>query len=366
HLWTIGTDIHNTSRFAWGETRHALTLGMDAFRDEVRVVDPGGAQDAFTPSGNRSVYGGFAQWKANYRTWLEVIGAVRYDGYSLDGGTTHAHGERVSPKITVGMTPLPGITPYATYAEGYRAPALTETVADGGHPPFASFPGAPPGFVFVPNPTLRPEVGKTRELGINVRADGMVTPEDKFRLKANLFRNDVEDYIDAVQFGPPNFWGIPSFFQYRNVAEARLEGAELEAFYDAGAWFAGVSASHVRGVNVATGAPLASIPTDQVATTFGLRFWERKVTVAVRWAAVAAKRATDIPDSDGNGTPDLLPVPAYNLVNLSIGYQPNENVLAGLSVENLLNVYYVRYPEIFPQAGITVKASLKVRLAGGA
>jgi hemoglobin/transferrin/lactoferrin receptor protein len=366
HLATIGTDIHNTSRFVLGESRHAITLGVDAFRDEVKVVDPGGAQDSFTPSGNRSVYGGFVQWKANYRTWLEVIGALRYDAYELNGNGVGSSGDRLSPKITVGVTPIAGITPYVTYAEGYRAPALTETIADGGHPPFANFPGAPPGFVFVPNPTLRPEVGKTKEAGINLKFDNILMADDKFRGKFNVYRNDVDDYIDAVQFGPINFWGIPSFFQYQNVAQARLEGVELETMYDAGAWFLGVSASHVRGTNVATGMPLANIPADQIATTAGVRFWDRKVTVAVRWAAVASKKAGDIPDVDGDGAPDFIPVPAYNLVNLYIGYQPNENVLAGLSVENLLNEYYVRYPEIFPQAGITVKASLKVRLAGGA
>jgi hemoglobin/transferrin/lactoferrin receptor protein len=127
-----------------------------------------------------------------------------------------------------------------------------------------------------------------------------------------------------------------------------------------------VSGSHVRGTNRTTGDPLFNIPADQIATTFGVRLLDRKVTMSVRWAAVAAKKAGDIPDVDNNGTPDLPAMPAYNLVDLYLGYQPNENVLAGLAVENVLNEYYVRYPEIFPQAGITVKASLKIRLAGGA
>ena len=56
---------------------------------------------------------------------------------------------------------------------------------------------------------------------------------------------------------------------------------------------------------------------------------------------------------------------SYNLLNAYIGYQPNEGVLAGLSIENLLNEYYVRYPDLLPQPGITVKAWLKIRLAGG-
>ena len=64
--------------------------------------------------------------------------------------------------------------------------------------------------------------------------------------------------------------------------------------------------------------------------------------------------------------PGAIRVPGYNLVNFYLGYQPSENVLAGISIENILNAYYVRYPEIFPSAGITVKGSLRIRLAGGA
>jgi hemoglobin/transferrin/lactoferrin receptor protein len=80
------------------------------------------------------------------------------------------------------------------------------------------------------------------------------------------------------------------------------------------------------------------------------------MTASVRYAAVAAK--TDVPVGTN-------PRDAYNLLNVYLSYQPTENVMALLSVENLLDEYYVRYPELLPQPGITVKASLKIRFAGG-
>jgi outer membrane receptor protein involved in Fe transport len=57
-------------------------------------------------------------------------------------------------------------------------------------------------------------------------------------------------------------------------------------------------------------------------------------------------------------------------------YQINENALAALSVENLLNEQYTRHMTVFPneltrtitgfpQPGIAVKGSLRVRFAGG-
>ena len=116
----------------------------------------------------RTVSGAFAQWKGQYR-WLELIGALRYDNYELNSLTTNASGDRISPKATVGVTPINGFTVYGTYAEGYRAPAVTETLVAGPHAPF--LPGGfPPLFTFLPNPEPasrgRQEQGNRCELQI--------------------------------------------------------------------------------------------------------------------------------------------------------------------------------------------------------
>ena len=56
------------------------------------------------------------------------MSAIRYDRYDLDSATVSTGGDRFSPKITVGVTPVAGFTPYVSYAEGYRAPSITETL----------------------------------------------------------------------------------------------------------------------------------------------------------------------------------------------------------------------------------------------
>ena len=194
---TAGFDLHNTTRFDTGTLRHALTYGVDYFQDQVETSNPTGASDLSTPSGERSVYGGFLQWKMNYASWFELITAARYDGYELEGGGTSSEGERISPKATLGITPLPWFTVYGTYAEGYRAPAVTETLVGGAHPGYAA--GMPSLFTFVPNPGLRPEVGKTKEIGLNIRQDNWLRQGDALRAKANVFRNDIDDFIEMHQ-----------------------------------------------------------------------------------------------------------------------------------------------------------------------
>ena len=148
--------------------------------------------------------------KQNYSTWFEVVSAIRYDRYDLHSPTvaTSGGGDRFSPKITIGVTPVAGFTPYVSYAEGYRAPvdhgdADRRRARHRRRSAVLHLPGRQRGlFCFLPNPNLRPEVGKNKEVGINLKYDNIFTASDSFRGKFNVFRNDVDDYIDLVASTP--------------------------------------------------------------------------------------------------------------------------------------------------------------------
>ncbi|MDO8836043.1 MAG: TonB-dependent receptor, partial [Vicinamibacterales bacterium] len=368
-LDTFGIDVHNTSRFETGESwRHAVTYGLDAFQDKVTTNDTRGTSEVTTPGGKRTVSGGFVQWKANYTSMLEVVGALRYDNYKLESGTTSSGGDRLSPKITVGLLPTAMVTPYVSYAEGYRAPSITETLVSGPHAgatvndSFFVCPSgapAPPGvadstFCFVPNPNLRPEVGKTKEIGFNVRKNDLFLPGDSFRGKFNVFRNDVTDFIDQVSYGPP--LAVPTgpppapsitvfpFLQYQNIAQARIQGFEAETMYDAVTWFVGVAGTYQDGKNVKTGIGLYSIPPQKVTTTAGVRLFENRLILSAMWTSAMANRS--IPATYLAGT-------SYDLVNLYLAFKPTQDLTLNLSVENLLNQYYRPYAIPVGSAGDT-------------
>lgn len=230
-----------------------MTYGGDFNNDRINVGTSCGADQLIngacdvnlTPNGQRNTYGGFIQWKTNYSTWFEMINALRYDGFDLNGDGSNESGQHLSPKTTLGITPIQGLTPYFTYAEGYRAPSVTEAFVSGFHP--GGF------FYFEPNPNLQPEIGKTKEIGLNIKYDDVWSPGDKVRAKVNAFRNDITNYIDMVPafvdftgtLPPPapcvpTPLGYTDCFQYQNIGNAVIQGIELEAVYDAGRWFAGV------------------------------------------------------------------------------------------------------------------------------
>lgn len=358
-LDTFGIDIHNTTRFETGESwRHAVTYGLDAFQDKVTTNDRSGTSEVTTPGGKRTVSGGFVQWKANYTSMLEVVGALRYDNYKLESGATSSGGDRLSPKITIGLLPTAMVTPYVSYAEGYRAPSITETLVNGPHAgatansAFFVCPSgapAPPGvadstFCFLPNPNLRPEVGKTKEIGFNVRKNDLFVAGDSFRGKFNVFRNDVTDFIDQVSFGPPLVVptgppGSPTitvlpFLQYQNIAQARIQGFEAETMYDANSWFVGVAGTYQDGKNVQTGVGLYSIPPHKVTTTAGVRLFENRLILSALWTSAFANKS--IPTTYLAGT-------SYDLVNLYLAFKPTQDLTLNLSVENILDQYYRPY-----------------------
>lgn len=376
-LDTIGFDINNTSRFDFAGWNHALTIGGDFFTDNVDTIDTRGTGDLTTPGGSRAVFGGFIQLKSDYANLFQVITAGRYDAYHFNAGGVENDQSRFSPKITLGLWPRSQVTPYASYAEGYRSPTLTETLVIGAHPTgggpgaFVCPDGNPGFFCFQQNLNLRPEVGKNKELGMNFKFDNVYQPGDAFRAKVNVFRNDISDFIELTGTGAFSaIYQTFNFYQYQNITSARIEGVEVESTYDAGGWFAGLAGQTQRGRNTATNAFLANIQPDKVVTTLGVRLFDRRLTAMVRWAAVAAQN--ELPAN-------FVPTESYNLVNLYVGYKLSEMATLSFSVDNLLNEFYHTYPVVrttptdnqndslwaSAAPGITFKGALKVRFGDG-
>jgi hemoglobin/transferrin/lactoferrin receptor protein len=370
--WDIGTtgiDIWNTSRFDTGAVSHELTYGGDWVSDDVTTASPIGGSDFYTPSGKRTVWGAYIQEKMRYE-WLEVVGALRYDSYDLDGTSGDSSGSRLSPRLTVGVSPfqsLQGLQFYGTYAEGYRSPSISETLISGLHPNGVTFP-------FLPNPNLKPEIGKTWEAGINYSQDGLIWSDDSLRIKAAYFNNNVTDYIGGQQlsaFDPtsgcplrpdllrPGSGYIPICFQYQNFAKAKIDGFEFEAFYDAGRYFGGLSASIIDGYTISNDGEredLLTVPSSQVTAQLGMRVLENKLSFGGEVQYNAPPKGATFADD-------------YTLVNLFASYQPTKNVRLDFRADNLFDVKYANplnatTTSVIYEQGLTLKLGATVHFGG--
>lgn len=326
---TNGFNAHNASRFdAWGMS-HTLTYGGD-----YSVLD-GDSSDANFGKGKQEAYGAFLQWEGKYDTWLDLIGAVRYDGYALDGMSKPAPGdpshpvslagERWSPRFTVGVTPFEGTQFYGTYAEGYRTPHMQDVFRqNGAH-----------GAGYEPNLALKPEVAKTWEAGVNLKYNDVFTGGDMVRAKVNLFHTKVDDYIDTVRIG--------TVTTSQNTGTALLKGIEIEGVYDYGWGFVNLAASFTDakmqdGPNA--GSTLSNTPLDNVALTLGFRALEDRLVYGVQYQSLGEVERVI------TTAPFLKVYPRTDLVNVFANWDINDNLKLDFGVDNVFNKAYTD-----PQSG---------------
>jgi hemoglobin/transferrin/lactoferrin receptor protein len=345
-LTTHGLDAQNTSRFALGAFgRHALTYGIELYRDEQEGRSNGLPRTQF-PSAQQTVLGLFVQDEISLGAFTLTPG-LRLDSFEQESpnGLNDRNTDRVSPRVSLAWQVTPWLQPYISYAEGFRAPSLTELYVGGQH-----FPGN----VFVPNPNLRPEVSRNKEIGANLRFSDVLQPGDRLRMRVTAFRNDLDDFIEQIV--------LPTTTISRNVGSARIQGVEAEAQYDAGAWWLGLGAAVLEGDNLESGQPLASIPAHRVTLNAGYRFLESGVAVGGRLTAAAEQdRAPNLPGVAQQTS-------GYGLLDLFASWTPAfaPNLRLGLAVDNVFDHAYRRAnwnsnpAPPFYETGRNIRGSLRI------
>jgi hemoglobin/transferrin/lactoferrin receptor protein len=345
-LTTTGLDAQNTARFSlFGLDRHRLTFGAEIYRDEQVGLSDALARPQF-PTASQDVTGLYIQDEIEIGG-LSIVPALRWDNFDQQSpdGRNDQRFDRASPKVSVAYRLTDWLQPYASYAQAFRAPSLTELYVGGLH-----FPGN----VFVPNPLLQPETSTNWEIGANLRFSDVIRPGDRLRARLTAFRNTIDNYIEQIVLARTTV--------SRNVGEARLQGAEIELQYDTGPVFAGITASLLQGDNQTDNEPLASVPANRLALQGGYRFLDSGVTLGGRWLMVAEQnRNPAIPGvaqtTSGYGVLDLYAtwVPSF---------APSLRIDVG--VDNVFDEAYRRSnwnsepPPSFYEVGRNFRASLRM------
>ena len=342
-LRTTGADLQNTSRFAISDAVSlALTYGADG-----RIESTDGDRNFFSrpefPDGRGRVAGAFVQPEIRFWDAVSLTPGLRFDYYyrapdSVAVGPTLSE-SRVSPRIGVQWDAVKSLSVYALYAEAFRAPSLSELYVSGSH-----FPGNN----FIPNPNLKPEIGKNKEVGVAFKFDDVLQAGDKLRLRVSGFHTNYRDFIDLVVTARTT---TPV-----NVTRATIWGAEFEGGYMSGNWFGTLGASLIRGDNKTSGEPLASIPANKVALTVGRLMPEWDVVVGGRAKFVADQNRVPagVPKTDG-----------YALFDLFLTWQPLDGPLRGARFDvGVDNIFDKRYrdnltPNLDPGRNFKVAASFQ-------
>ncbi len=330
-----GFDISNTSRFNVGEVGVKWNYGVEYFRDDIS-----GDNSGVNPVDGRSSNGAvFSETTFSYGI-VDLIAGLRYDFFKTSGSAdTGLAGfgengvydvdiskQRLDPKITLAINATDWLQPYITYSQSMRSPTLQETMLGGNHPGSTSVS-------FLPNPTLSPETQKGWEIGVNVKKDDLFLAGDSLRLKADYYDMDVEDYITST-FNPTY-----RKYQFVNVdGTSQVRGFELEAMYDAGMAFGGITYTHSKSDLPAQTPGLGAgqyMPDDVFSVSGGARFLERKLTVGGRYSYVSG--------GDTVGYAGVTQSDSYGLVDVFANYKFTDNVDLRLKVNNLFDKSYTPF-----------------------
>lgn len=371
-IQTLGSEVWNRSQFRTPFGRLDLDYGVQLTREAAYGLDfgmrnypgVGWLYNGADPGGTRFTGGPFSRASLKPTDWLTLAGGLRYDYYSLDGKdrplsqieTAHQSAGRLNPTASITIEPWQGLQVFGQYSQGWRPPSLRET----------TFLLGGPGAILGPNPNLKPEEARNVEFGANVSRNGILTDNDRLRLKIAYFNNNYDNYI--VRLRDPQFrfsyiWG--------NIEKAKFEGYEISGSYDAGLIF--VQAAFNLYTNIkycAAGQPCTGLG---IGTDYGANYipprYSGSVTLGARLfdeALVLGTRVTFAGERAGSAPGAFIPAtvwPASTVVDLFGSYKISENLKLNVSASNIFDRYYLEPLTIssVPSPGRTVKAGIEAR-----
>lgn len=356
---TVGFTLENKTRIRLGEdVKNTLVYGVESYREEQNGSDTSASngESGAIPDAQTDYQALFVQNEIAVDSLgvipgkLLVIPGVRFDRYqSKNTAGTSIDAKEASPKFGVTYKPKDWLMLFGNYAQGFRAPTMTEIFTTGTH---FSIPGLGNN-IFVPNLDLRPETNESREFGFGMQFDDVVTAQDHMQFKFSRFNIDSEDYIDAevdfIMF--PSCCGTSRSV---NVDKARLWGHEFEGGYENKRIRLNVGYSYITGKDVATNAYLTNIAPQTFTTNFALKLPEYGSVVG--WKSTFADRHDKVNDAenarDGYSVHDVY----YQVQPAKLG-----NVTINIGIDNVFDKNYERVFAGSPEPGRNYKMQVNYK-----
>ncbi|WP_413482025.1 TonB-dependent hemoglobin/transferrin/lactoferrin family receptor [Stenotrophomonas maltophilia] len=379
-----GLQAQFNKAFSTGSVEHALTYGFEGAHTEIRQKRDGYQllangqtsttilPDAFPvrdfPISKTTELGLYAQDEMRMANGkLSLVPGVRVDRYELKPEVDSIFAED-NPGVAVSKLTKTSVSPklgmvyrftdewslFAGYSHGFRSPPYNDVNLG-----FTNFAF---GYTAIPNPDLKPETSDGMELGLRFLSPAAY-------VSVSGYYNEYKDFIESQSLVGTNAQGL-MVFQSRNIADARIYGAELKAGVDFGqispalqGWALRSSVAWSRGDNKTEDTPLDSV--DPLRGTVGLMY--DTDTWGVELAGTFVKRkdrvaAATVYRPAGYGVADLMahwnfaPGATFNVGVFNLGdkrYIDWSNVGSTLSPTS-------RVLDRYTSPGRTLSASLAV------
>ncbi|MFG6462804.1 TonB-dependent hemoglobin/transferrin/lactoferrin family receptor [Roseateles sp. DXS20W] len=337
------TGLSATGQIGWGAQR--ITVGLDASRNRVAGLRDGTTASAGDtlpskpfPDTDYRLVGGFVQGEFTHGDW-QFVPALRYEHYSLKPSAAGYTGElvklsdgAVTPRLGVVWKAAPGFTPYAQWAQGFKAPTPSQVNS--------GFSNPVQRYQTIGNAGLKAERADSVELGVR----GAV---GDWRWQALAFDNRYDDFISQEVVSAPG--AAITTYQFINLSNARIRGVEARLNGQIGRqWRLGLAYARTHGNAEVNGAkrPLDTVEPAKVSASLRqqLSGWHWEATV-LRASGKSASRVYA-------GSP-FLPA-GYTVLDLAAGWQITPVWSLSARIDNATDRTYWRWADV---RGLTSAAS---------
>ena len=261
-----------------------LSFGLDYYRETGKSLNTWDES-----RNNKGLFASFDQYFSSFH--LQVSG--RLDDNSR-------FGSEFTGQIAAGYEIGESWQLTGSYGSAFRGPNLSEQFSPG----FGGF--------FAGNPDLRPESSTSGELGLSWRHDTAGT------FSTALYRTDVDDLI---VFAGTNFQAI-------NIAQARLEGLELNYAVAWLGWLLNANATFQNTEDLSTGESLLRRPDEKGSITLDHKFANGS-WLGLEWFVSGGR-------NDFGG----IKLDSYSLLNLKAGWLFTPSWRLEFRGDNLLDEDY--------------------------
>tara|TARA_R110000824_G_scaffold390760_13_gene587858 strand:- start:20912 stop:23080 length:2169 start_codon:yes stop_codon:yes gene_type:complete len=307
----FGAEAQFDSAFNIGNTLNELTYGISGEYSETERPRTRTESNYPSMTGTTTVVGGetypnktfpdnsltkiglYAQDKISLGSWTVTPGA-RIDYFEMSpqvdqmflnsGGApvSELSEWHISPKLATTYKFTNEYTGFAQYSHGFRLPpydSANQTFTN-----FAHFYG------ILPNPDLRPESSDGVEAGLRGRFSGGSS------FSTSIFYNKYEDFIDTVTLPAGTLPGGLMAFQYQNISNVVIYGAEARGEYRfTPEWSLLGSIAYAYGEDEGTHQAIDSV--DPVKLVSGIRYqterWGSELTMTHAWTHSRNSTATN-------------------------------------------------------------------------
>ena len=361
----MGVEAVLSKQLQFGSTEHVLTYGAELARTEIRQKRDGLATNLVTgvstpvispdnfpvrdfPNSRSTTAALFVQDEISFADGggegtFRLVPALRVDHYALrptidtifaadNPGVAAVDLDETSiaPKLGAVWKFAPDWSLFAGYARGFRAPPYADVNI--------GFTNLAFGYTAIANPDLKPETSDGFEAGVRYGGEGLW-----FGL--SVYDNRYRDFIESLSFVGVNNQGL-QVFQSRNIADARIRGAELKGGVDFGTfndalagWSLRGAAAYARGEDRTKNAPLNSI--DPLRGSLGLAYNREQ------WGAELAGIFAEGKDKSRVTDNNFYRPAGYAVFDLLTHWRfPSTGVRLNLGVFNLADRKYTDWADV--------------------